>query len=133
MHPLDRIKARTERDKKTVTLSESAIEHLKSFRQEMDSIPAEEEQKQLLYRIAMPNMRFMLGFEDQHEVTDEDTEVFADEELKVVCDEEVFDFLRGVTVDYELHGLSEKITFKDESFKKAHCCGELHPSVTKQF
>jgi Fe-S cluster assembly iron-binding protein IscA len=134
MHPSDKLKALIERDKAKISLSDEATKFLKSFRTEVDDAlevgEDDVEMEQLVFRIGLINMMFWIGFEDEHAITDLDVTLHEDKELKVIAQDSVFEFLRGCVIDYELHGLSKSLVFKDKAFDRPYCIGETHPAAS---
>lgn len=130
MHPVDKIKILTAK----VTLTPAAVDFLKSFRVEVDDALEEgidnTEIDQLVFRVGILDSMFWVGFEDESEVTDLDEVLFEDKDLKVVCQDTAFEILRGATVDYELHGLTNSLVFKDEK-GNTYSCGETHPALRR--
>jgi len=130
MHPADKIKVMMQK----IELTPAAVDFLKSFRAEVDDALEEgvdnEEIDQLVFRVGILEGIFWIGFEDESEVSDLDEVLFEDKDLKVICQDAAFEILRGTTVDYELHGLSMSLVFKDEN-GMTYCSGEPHPRLQR--
>lgn len=90
--------------------------------------------KTLYYRIGLVEGKIWLAMEQKGLITQFDTFVagaVTDQgtKLSIYCNEEDLDILRGTTVDFELHGLSKRICFKDPRFGRVLFAGDIHPAL----
>jgi len=112
-----------EREKMKLIFSTEVLEFLASFKKEMNT-------KDICYRIGLVNSVLWLACEDKDNITSSDVLVACyKDEVKVWCDTGDLDVLRGTTVDYELHGLSKRICFKDPRFGRVLFAGDPHPAL----
>jgi len=115
-----------------LTFTQEALEFLASFRSENFS-DFEEGAEGICYRIGLVRGKIWLAMEAEENITKADELVASHEKddvkTLVYCDSEDLEILRGTEVDYELHGLSKRICFKDPRFGRVLFAGDTHPAL----
>lgn len=102
----------------SITLTEAAADHVKSFLAERG--------KGLGLRLAVrttgcSGMAYVIEFADEVAANDQ---VFEDHDVKVVIDEKSLVYLNGTELDFGKEGLNEGFKFNNPNVKDECGCGE---------